>query len=142
MSLKRCLSAVESISDHSGTSLFVSAKSETPMDVTSRLSLTSSSDPGSTPDDPIILFAKVIGGESERLGPRRPETALLPPQEGSTPFKAQFWKCFIFFTITLLTKIYFSQCTTEFILKMEPSYRNSPLTSQEIFLLGASTSTQ
>jgi len=90
MSLKRCLSAVESISDHSGTSLFVSAKSETPMDVTSRLSLTSSSDPGSTPDDPIILFAKVIGGESERWGPPRPETALLPPQEGSTPFKAQF----------------------------------------------------
>jgi len=89
-SLKRCLSAVESISNHNGTSLFVSAKSETAMDAMSPISLTSRSFPGSTPDDPMILFAKGVDGESERLGAHRPEAALLPPQEGSTPFKLQF----------------------------------------------------
>jgi hypothetical protein len=121
MSLKRCLSAVERIGGYKGTSLFLSADSETSMDDTSRISLISSSSPGSTPDDPMVLFAKAIDRESERLGKARPEAALLPPREGTTPFKPQFCGFFTVFVSPIQTKIY----TTKFILKMEPSYRNS-----------------
>jgi hypothetical protein len=78
------LPVVERIGGYKGTSLFQSADSETSMDDTSRISLISSSGPGSTPDDPMILFAKAIDRESERLGEPRPEAALLPSREGMT----------------------------------------------------------
>jgi hypothetical protein len=136
------LPVVERIGGYKGTSLFQSADSETSMDDTSRISLISSSGPGSTPDDPMILFAKAIDRESERLGEPRPEAALLPPREGTMPFKPQFCGFFTVFVSSIQTKIYVSQCITEFILKMEPSYRNSLPTHREISPLGASTSTR
>jgi hypothetical protein len=40
----------------------------------------------STAEDPIILFVKEVIGEHERLD----VSVLFPPQEGATPFKAEF----------------------------------------------------
>jgi len=91
-SLKRCLVAVECLgSAHSGITLFASAKNEDPMEDTSRsagaVSLTF--DTG-TPRDPMVLFVKGFSGGDERLGVSKPEVVLLPPQDGATPFKAEF----------------------------------------------------
>jgi hypothetical protein len=94
MSLKRCLSAVEHIGNYKDTSLFQSAKSDISMADTSHVSLASGSGPGSTPDNPMLLFAKVINIKAERLEASRPEVALLPPREGTTPFKAQYCRFF------------------------------------------------
>jgi hypothetical protein len=43
-----------------------------------------------TPRDPMVLFVKGFSGGDERLGVSKPEVVLLPPQDGATPFKAEF----------------------------------------------------
>jgi hypothetical protein len=91
-SLKRCLSAIECLgSSHSEITLFTSAKSEGPMEdkgcSTGVVSLTHDT---STAEDPIILFVKEVIGEHERLDVSKLGTVLFPPQEGATPFKAEF----------------------------------------------------
>ena len=88
-SLKRCLAAVECLgSAHGGITLFASAKSEVPMEDTSRaVSLTCDN---GTPEDPMILYVKEFSGQDERVGMSKPEAVLLPPRDGATPFKAEF----------------------------------------------------
>jgi hypothetical protein len=71
------------------------------MDDTSRLPFISSSDLG-TPDDPMILFVKTLSAESGRLSISKPEAALLPPPEGTTPFKVQFCRRLTSFQCCLL----------------------------------------
>jgi hypothetical protein len=99
MSLKRCLSAVENINNYKDTSLFQSAKSEISMDDASHVSLASGSGPGSTADNPMLLFAKAIVQKAKRRAASRP---LLPPREGKTPFKAQYCRFFTNFPVIYL----------------------------------------
>ena len=91
-SLKHCLSSIENIDDNISTSLFVSASSQAPMDDAGRLPELGHSGPGCTPGEPMALVAMISDHGRRSLDELRPETVLLPLQDGPTPFEAQYRK--------------------------------------------------
>jgi hypothetical protein len=89
--LKYCLSGFENIDENIATSLFRSCSSQTSMDDNCRVSIFSKNFPGCTPDQPIALVAMLPGADRRPLGA---EASHLLSQEGPTPFKARYRKCF------------------------------------------------
>jgi hypothetical protein len=92
LNLKRCLSRIENIDVNIQTSLFVSPSSQAPMDDTGRVSILAYPGPGCTPNEPMALVAMCPDSDRGLSDVKRPETVLLPPQEGPTPFEAQYCK--------------------------------------------------
>ena len=89
--LRDCLFSVENISN-TPARLFMSASSQTPMDDTNSLSIFAYPGPGCTPNEPVALVISSSDAGSRPLNAKKPEAVLLPSQEGTTPFEAQYSK--------------------------------------------------
>jgi hypothetical protein len=63
-SIKRCISKVENITDHTGTLLFASLSNATPMDGEERVAVLTGTGLGSTPAQPLALV-QVGEGKTE-----------------------------------------------------------------------------
>ena len=65
--VKCIIENVENIKDRGSTSLFLSPYSQLPMDDTDKVTILKSTDPGSTPQEPLALVAKVSDSERSAL---------------------------------------------------------------------------
>ena len=65
--VKCVIENVENIKDRGSTSLFLSPYSQLPMDDTDKVTILKSTDPGSTPQEPLALVAKISDSERSAL---------------------------------------------------------------------------
>jgi hypothetical protein len=65
--VKRSIANVENINDRERTSLFLTPFSESPMDDAHKITILNGTGPGSTPQEPLGLVAKMSGSERSVL---------------------------------------------------------------------------
>ena len=65
--VKRCIAKLENIKDHGSTSLFLTSYSKSPMDEAEKVTILNGTGPGSTPQEPLALVAKMSDSERSDL---------------------------------------------------------------------------
>lgn len=90
MSLKHCLLSVENIDCKTMASLFLAASSQTPLDDIDRLSILATPGPGWQPNEPMALVVNLSPSQRNPLDEKKPESVLLPTQEGPTTFETRY----------------------------------------------------
>ena len=93
LTLKHCLLSVENINNATNAKLFITTSSQAPMDDADSLSILAQPGPGSTPTEPLALVAKFSDVARSPSDADKPEGVFILPQEGSTPFEAQYCQC-------------------------------------------------
>ena len=110
--VKRCIAKKEIIKDRENTSLFLTSYSQTPMDDTDKVSILNGTGPGSAPQEPLALVAKLSDSERSDLESGRKGGLASVAEAGTTPpeirYGASIQQCpFLFVTLDCLGK-----CTT------------------------------
>ena len=65
--VKRCIANMENIKDRERTSLFLTSYSQSPMDDSDKVTILNGTGPGSTPQEPLALVAKMSDSERSDL---------------------------------------------------------------------------
>ena len=85
--VKLCIAKMENIKikDGGSTSLFLTSYSESPMDDTEKVTILNGINPGSTPQEPLALLAKMSDSERSDLESRRSGGLAGSAETGTTP---------------------------------------------------------
>jgi hypothetical protein len=81
-SLKRCLAKFEAINDDAIIGLFLTPSSQSPMNSAGKVSLSSGTGPGSIPQEPLALVAKISDSDQRDL--ESGQTGENTPENGAT----------------------------------------------------------
>ena len=83
--VKRCIANMENIENRERTSLFLTLYSQSPMDDTDKFTILNSTGPGSTPQEPLVLVAKMSESERSALESGRRGGLASAAEHGTTP---------------------------------------------------------
>ena len=111
--VKHSIAKVENIEDRTSTSLFLTPYSQSPMSDADKVTILDRTGPGSTPQEPLALVAKISdsersalesGGRNGRASAAEPDTT---PSEIRYCTSIQHSPTFIFITTQLLGEVYY-----------------------------------
>ena len=108
--VKYSIAKVENIKDHESITLFLSPCSQTPIDDAGKVTILNGTGPGSTPQEPLALVAKVLNSERSSLESKR-RGGLTKAAEPDTTIQyrtsIQHSLTFLFVTFRLLGEVYY-----------------------------------
>ena len=110
--VKRSIAKVENIKDRENTSLFLTPYSESPMDDAEKVIILNDTGPGSTPQEPLALVAKMSNSERSALESERRgglASAAEPTSDATIQYSMsiQHSPTILFITSRLLGEVYY-----------------------------------
>ena len=108
--VKRCIEKMEKINDVTSTSLFLTPNSQSPMDDADKVTIFNRTGPGSTPQEPLALVAKMSVSERSALeSGERDKLASAADSDPEIRYRTsiQHSATFLFVTSRLLREVYY-----------------------------------
>ena len=88
--VKRCIAKMENIKDRTSTTLFLTPYSQSPMDDADKVTIRNRTGPGSTPQEPLALVAKMSDSERSALESGGRGELAIAVEPGTTPSEIRY----------------------------------------------------